>query len=135
MGFISKEDALRRFLLTGKNSSHFVWFLSSLQFFECSNGWIFGFRAQGDVLLFAFEPLLKEPVSSYSPEEFKAAWTELKAAVKPGVAMFVGIYAQYMEALKSAGFQILHVGKEPYVQLDDCIPSGKSGRGVRTARN
>ncbi|MGZ3713084.1 MAG: rhomboid family intramembrane serine protease, partial [Bdellovibrionota bacterium] len=38
-------------------------------------------------------------------------------------------------ALKSAGFQILHVGKEPYVQLDDCIPSGKSGRGVRTARN
>lgn len=137
MGFISTEQAFQRFTTAGSNSSHFVWFLANLRFFETSNGWIFGFREVGEVFLFAFEPL--EPrtpeASPPSAAAFRSAWSEILRELRPKISLFVSVYEPFMEVLRAENFQILQVGKEPYVALADCVPTGKSGKGVRAARN
>ncbi|HEY8278199.1 MAG TPA: phosphatidylglycerol lysyltransferase domain-containing protein [Bdellovibrionota bacterium] len=137
MGLISKEAAFAKFQKHGQNSSHFVWFLAGLEFFETSEGWIFAFRKQGKVTLFALEPIFPEDSSSFllNVESCKRALAEMEQAIQPGISFFVSVYDPFLNILKELGYQSLQVGKEPYVKLADCIPTGKSGKGVRAARN
>ena len=137
MSLISKEEAYLRFAKFGRNSSHFVWFLTDLKFFETSNGWVFGFHTSGKVTVFALEPLIPktEGVPYNDAHEFEIAWGEVQSGLKPKISMFVSVYDDFFKVLRSKKFQGLHVGKEPYVNLKDCIPTGKSGKGVRAARN
>ena len=99
---IAEKDAYRKFLSHGRNSSHFVWFLTRLDFFECSNGWIFAFLSKGSVTIFALEPLV--PEDSYSGDAFHLAWEELKRELKPRIALFVSVNDEFLHLLKARGF-------------------------------
>lgn len=137
MAFLTKDQAFHRFTRSGRNSSHFVWFLAGLRFYETATGWVFGYLEQGNVFLFAFEPLWPETFGDATPSgaEFRAAWEEIRRELRPKISLFVSVYQPFMEVLRGEAFQILQVGKEPYVALEDCVPTGKSGKGVRAARN
>ncbi|MGZ6338721.1 MAG: phosphatidylglycerol lysyltransferase domain-containing protein, partial [Bdellovibrionota bacterium] len=133
MPHINQETAYEKFRALGRNSSHFVWFLTPLQFFEASNGWVFGYLKRGAVTLFALEPLI--PIPGNEAAEFTLAWAEVEEALQPKISFFVSVYDQFLQILQERGFQSLQVGREPYVELANCIPTGKSGKGVRAARN
>lgn len=133
MAHISADQAFEKFRALGRNSSHFVWFLTQLSYFETSQGWVFGYLQRGPVTLFALEPLI--PAPERGAAEFPAAWAELEAAIQPRISFFISVYDEFLAWLKPVGFQALQVGKEPYVELVNCIPTGKSGKGVRAARN
>jgi Phosphatidylglycerol lysyltransferase, C-terminal len=133
---ISRDEAFGKFLEWGHNSSHFVWFLTEMQFYRCGNGWIFAFVQKGAVTLVALEPL-HPPVAGEDVDEsgVKAAWSEFESEIHPKITFFVSIYGPFFKQLRKLGFQALQVGREPYVDLSDCVPTGKSGKGVRAARN
>jgi hypothetical protein len=133
MAEISQNQVFERFLRDGRNSSHFVWFLANLQFYECRNGYIFGYTKHTDTYLFAFEPLF--PEEKFSSIELNAALKELEEIFKPKVFAFVAVYEEFLNLLKREKFQTLQVGREPYVRLADCIPTGKAGKSVRAGRN
>jgi hypothetical protein len=133
MAHLPTEIAFERFRALGRNSSHFVWFLTKMQYFETSQGWVFGYLQRGTVTLFALEPLMPDPARAAA--EFPAAWAEVVEGIQPKISFFISVYDGFLQALKNEGFQALQVGKEPYVDLANCIPTGKSGKGVRAARN
>ncbi|MGK5082175.1 phosphatidylglycerol lysyltransferase domain-containing protein [Bdellovibrionota bacterium FG-1] len=138
MPFIESSPAYERFRKEGRNSSHFVWFLAKLRFFESSDGWIFGFTQIGSVTLLALEPLLPASATEYGPETataFKKAWTEFCATVRPKISAFAAVYRPFCQILEQEGFQWIKAGEEPWVDLADCIPKGNAGKGVRSARN
>jgi hypothetical protein len=130
---ISRDSAYLKFLALGRNSSHFVWFLHQLEFFETSQGWVFAYSQRGSVTMFSLEPLVPNPATE--AEEFPLAWAEVQVALQPKISFFVSIYDSFLAHLKAEKFQSLQIGREPYVELSNCIPSGKSGKGVRAARN
>lgn len=133
MPLLPKDEVFRRFQKLGRNSSHFVWLLAELEFFEASNGWVFGYLMKGETMLLALEPLMPDPEPSV--EDFRAAWAELVAHARPGVALFISVYAPFLGLLEKSGFKGVKVGQEPWVDLADCIPTGNAGKGVRSARN
>jgi hypothetical protein len=128
---ISSDQAFESFQKLATNSSHIVWFLADLRFFQSREGWIFGFTERKGVVLLALEPLAPR----FGEAEFPEAWKEFIAEIKPRVTLFVSIYAPFTKILEKSGFQTLHVGQEPWVDLKNCIPKGNAGKGVRSARN
>ena len=138
MPLISAPEAYAVFRKYGRNSSHFVWFLAKLEFFRASNDWVFGFRRCGGDFLIALEPLIPGAPMDYEPAHgaaLAAAWAEFVAELRPETAAFVSVYAPFAELLRTQGFDTTKVGEEPWVDLQDCIPTGNSGKGVRAARN
>lgn len=137
MALISKTDAFLKFQKYGRNSSHFVWFLADLKFFECKNGWVFAYLQRKKVTLIALEPLI--PFSGTLPQidehEFLRAWNDFIEEIKPAISFFVSVYDPFLAVLKKHGFQSIQVGKEPYVDLTSFMPTGNAGKGVRAARN
>lgn len=139
MPLIEKPKAFERFKKDAANSSHFVWFLDELQFFESSEDhWIFGFRTIGNVTLVALEPLIPAAPQEYGLEHeqaFERAWKEFSDTVPFQICAFVAVYDGFQKILAQQGFQTLKIGQEPWVDLNDCIPKGNAGKGVRAARN
>ena len=138
MPLIEEKSAFTRYLKDGRNSSHFVWFLAGLKYFQSSNQWIFGYKQVGDVTLFALEPLIPGAPTEYTLEheqQFLAAWGELCAELDPKVCCFTAVYEPFLQLLHKGGFQSVKIGTEPWVCLDNCIPSGNAGKGVRWGRN
>lgn len=133
MGFLTKQDTYERFKRLGRNSSHFVWLLAELRYFEATNGVVFAFTEVGDVTLLALEPLFPEGTDPGAV--FDAGWAEFVQAANPKITAFVGVYDSFLPILKRHGFQSLRVGQEPWVDLADCIPRGNAAKGVRSARN
>ncbi len=127
---ISREEAYPKFMRLGFNSSHFVWFLADLKFFETTNGYVFAYTQVGDVTLFALEPLIPE-----GNPPLAAAWGEVCAAISPTISAFVSVYKPFVQELTRLGFQNIRIGSEPWVKLTEWMPTGNSGRGVRSARN
>jgi hypothetical protein len=137
MPLLSQEQVLERLKRDASNSSHPVWPLAGLTYYESSNHLIFGFKMfkrLGDVCLVALEPLVAGG-SPLSRQDFDLAWQEFCRDVKPGASMFVSVYDEFVPLLESAGFSAVKVGREPWVDLADCIPTGNAGKGVRSARN
>ena len=135
---IEKSQVLERLRNDARNSSHFVWLLADLKFFETSNHWVFAYTTKGDVTLFTLEPLIPGAPANYDQThfaEFKTAWEEVMQSLRPKVCAFVAIYSQFATLLKSAGFISTKVGQEPWIDLSDCIPRGNSAKGVRSSRN
>ncbi|MBC7385532.1 MAG: DUF2156 domain-containing protein [Cryobacterium sp.] len=130
MPMIGREEAYSKFKRLGFNSSHFVWFLADLKFFETSKGYVFGFAVVGDVTLFALEPLAPDPIASFSE-----AWDEVCREISPKISAFISVYDPFLTDLKPHGFRSVKIGSEPWVKLTEWMPSGNSGKGVRSARN
>jgi hypothetical protein len=138
MAFLEKNQVLNRFRSEATNSSHFVWLLAEMKYYECENGWIFAFTQIGDVTLFALEPLIPGSPVEYGPEHvdaFQKAWAEFTQIVEVKISAFVAVYDPFNKLLKQSGYNSIKVGQEPWVNLNDCIPKGNSGKGVRSARN
>ena len=137
MPFIKRSEVLEKFKKTATNSSHFVWLISDVQFFESRNGWVFAFQKIGKVTLLALEPIAPDVVqfSNQHQEAFQLAWKEFTDTLSPQISAFVSVYSPFLELLTSNGFQGIKVGEEPWVDLKDCIPRGNAGKGVRSARN
>ena len=138
MAFLERAQLLERFRKDGTNSSHFVWLLAGLKYYETANHWVFGYQTVGEVTLLALEPLIPGAPRVYAPqhqEQFAAAWAEFSAAARVRIAAFVAVYEPFLALLKNAGFCCVKVGEEPWVDLNACIPTGNSGKGVRNARN
>ncbi len=138
MPFVNRERVLERFRTDGRNSSHFVWLLAQLQYFECTNGWLFAFQRVGEVTLLALEPLIAGAPGVYTDEhvaEFKVAWQEFTVGASVKISAFVSVYEPFARLIAAAGFSTIKVGQEPWVDLGDCIPTGNAGKGVRSARN
>lgn len=130
MPLIDQDEAYASYRKLGANSSHFVWFLADLKFFRTRESYIFGFIQIGDVTLFALEPLIPENTPSFGD-----AWREFTEEMKPKVSAFVSVYKPFLAELTACGFQNIRIGSEPWVKLTEWMPTGNSGRGVRSARN
>ncbi|MBC7693529.1 MAG: DUF2156 domain-containing protein [Methylotenera sp.] len=139
MPFLQSPAVFERYRKDARNSSHFVWFLTSLQYFETpTDRWIFGFQKFGKVTLLALEPLIPESPTGSEAERlsnFERAWREFREAVQPEISAFIAVYTPFKEVLFKNQFQTLRIGQEPWVDLADCIPTGNAGKGVRGARN
>ena len=101
MAHISAEIAYEKFLKLGANSSHFVWFLTKLDFFETSRGWVFAYLQRGPVTLFALEPLI--PSGKLATEDFSSAWAEVETALQPKISFFVAVPDDFLNLLKKIG--------------------------------
>lgn len=142
MPFLEKSAVLSALKLSATNSSHFVWLLADLRFFQTTGGWTFAFQTLSSVTLIALEPLMPEALVRTSPSylagaasEFNRAFEEFRAEVKPKLCAFVSIGAPFSQWLRREGFQIVKAGEEPWIDVSECIPTGNSGKGVRSARN
>jgi len=138
MGFLSYDEALERFKSQGRNSSHFVWFLTELRFYESFQGWVFGFIQIRGITFLALEPLIPGAPTEYTFQheiDFDSAWNEFVQIINPRVVVFVSFYAPFLKLLKPLGFQTLKIGEEPWIDLKNCIPTGTAAKGVRSARN
>ncbi len=130
MAFIEPDAVFEKFKKLGSNSSHFVWMLAKLKFYETAEGFVFGFVTRKDVILLALEPLIPDEALS-----LEKAWNEFKGAVPGQVYSFVSIYEPFVKKLRPLGFGTVPIGSEPWVKLSEHLPTGNSGRGVRSARN
>lgn len=138
MGTLTKSEVLEQLRREATNSSHFVWLTAKLEYYRARNGWTFAYLQRGNVTLFALEPLAPEAPLAYDDARrvaFHDAWTEVCEALRVQTAAFVSVYSPFLPLLAAEGFHALKVGEEPWVNLDDCIPRGNSGKGVRAARN
>jgi hypothetical protein len=130
MPVIDRDTAYASYLKLGFNSSHFVWYLANLKFYRTANGFIFGFTEIGGVTLFALEPLIPDGTPS-----FTEAWDEIVRELKPRISAFVSVYQPFLASLREVDFQYIRIGSEPWVKLTEWMPTGNSGRGVRSAKN
>ncbi len=138
MGFLEAARVFPRFLTQATNSSHFIWFLAKLEFFETpSDRWVFAFLKVGSVVLVPLEPLTAEGFRDWNAEAFLRNWGEFKNALSSSsqIFLFVAVTDPFREMLADSGFQTVQVGQEPWVDLKDCIPHGNSTKGVRAAKN
>ena len=134
MPLLGASRAFERILKESTSSSHFVWLYAGIEFFESTQGWLFGFRRQGQTLLIALEPL--PPTGALEQDvDFAVAWSELDVYFAELTLGWVGLPGAYVSRLRELGFQLLQVGSEPWFALLSHLPTGKSGRGVRAARN
>jgi hypothetical protein len=140
MAYLSPDEAFERFSRLATNSSHFVWLLSGLRFYETQNHWVFGFLQIGSVTLLALEPLhpldtSESSKSKHWDEDWDSAWSEFAEVVQPKITAFVAVYSPFAAHLSRQGFKTIRIGHEPWMDLKNCIPRGNSGKGVRSARN
>ena len=138
MPFLTQSEAYERFKIHGCNSSHFVWHQAGFTFYQSTSGWIFGYQQIGAVTLFALEPLAPYDISGCTEADmnsFQSAMKEFNETVRPKITAFIGIYGPFLKFLHPLKYQSIQVGQEPWVDLQDCIPTGNSGKGVRSARN
>ena len=126
------ESRLRQ---TAFNSSHYVWALTDLKFFESSRGNLFAYQTSRQILFVALEPLPPAGEIVADNEAFAISLAELKAFTKKRTVVFVGVYAPCMEKLAALGFKGLRVGSDPWVQLEVGGPKGNKAKGIRSARN
>ena len=131
------SDVFQQFLKQGRNSSHFVWFLAKLKTFtDVETGWTYGYQQFGDTVLIALEPLCAEGYrDADTVERFKKSFQNFKKAVEGGTYAFVGVQDDFKKILHQCGFQSMVIGREPWVKLENCLPTGNAGKGVRAARN
>jgi hypothetical protein len=130
---LSRNYLTRRLQESAFNSSHYMWLLAELNYFEARNGYIFAFANSGPITYVALEPLAptnEDPLTGLQP-----ALSEFEELVKPKVMVFIGVYTQCMEQLKQLGFHGLNVGKDPWVKLSESDPVGNKAKGIRSARN
>lgn len=138
MGFLNKDEVYPYFRQWAQNSSHFVWLLDEYSYYKCNNDWIFAFKSIGVVTLIALEPLIPgAPIQMGTNHQraFKEAWEEFTKVVKPKVSAFVAVYTPFLGILRSSGFESIKIGVEPWSDLENYIPRGNAGKGVRSARN
>jgi len=139
MGPLSKSEVLEKFKISGRNSSHFVWLIAKLEYFESSNGIVFAYRTWKEIAYFALEPLLPPGTPRFESNhhsEFSKAVEEVVQFTKCHTAVFVGVPEDFLKnVLIPLKYQAIKVGEEPWVRLDNSIPRGNSGKGVRSARN
>ncbi|MBC7692332.1 MAG: DUF2156 domain-containing protein [Methylotenera sp.] len=130
MPSVSREQVHARVMSDATNSSHFVWLLADLKFYQTEDSSIFAYVKGPRVTLVALEPLLSE-----QHVNFEKQWNEFREAVAPGAVAFVSIYEPFAEQIRRLGFGILPLGSEPWVKLSEAFPTGNAGKGVRSARN
>lgn len=138
MAHLTRAEILEHLKAKATNSSHFVWLLADLKYFQSSNGWIFGYQKVGRVTLLALEPLRVGSADHYTAEDaqaFAEAWRQFVHECNVTISAFVSVYEPFMKMLGEAGFSCVKVGSEPWVDLKNCIPTGNAGKGVRNARN
>lgn len=138
MPHLTRQEAFEHFKEHATNSSHFVWLLCGIQFYETRNSWVFGYLKTGSVTLLALEPLIPKhsyPEGSFPENAFIEAWKEFDETVEPKIAAFVAVYSPFTALLSRHGFKSVRIGHEPWMNLKNCIPRGNSGKGVRSARN
>lgn len=138
MGQITQDQVYPYFKKSALNSSHFVWFLDQYEFYQSQNQWIFAYRQMGPITLLALEPLMPEELATYSTEtqqQFQLAWQEFTKVIKPKISAFVAVYSPFQALLKNGGFESIKIGVEPWADLENYIPRGNAGKGVRSARN
>lgn len=138
MPFLEREQVYSQFKRLGSNSSHFVWLIANLRFFQTTQGWIFGFIRVGKVTLFALEPLIPGAPLLYTDEHqtlFQEAWAELNRTIPLDIIAFVAVYEPFLTLLHKNGFQTLKIGKEPWISLETPLAAGNSAKGVRAAKN
>src|SRR4051812_13548562 len=128
MSEVSTDYVLKRLRREAFNSSHFVWLLADLKFFETSGGWLFAYQPVGRVTLFALEPLGPK---NESENPFAIAWQEVATHLNVRIASFVGIGVEFAKQLEAIGFGVCRVGREPWIDLKDFQPRGNDGRSVR----
>lgn len=138
MPLLTKEEIIPRLARDATNSSHYVWLIAGVAFFETSNGWIFGHTLSRGTLIIALEPLV--PPSHRDSLvvfrlELKKAWGEFFKCSGAKRAIFVAIESSFAESLQSLAFETLQIGTEPWVDLTKETARGNSGKGVRSARN
>jgi hypothetical protein len=137
MGVVSADIVYSRFARSGSNSSHFVWLISDLEFYQTENGWIFAYKRMGGTVIFALEPLPTDTSHDWkhSETEFKTAYEEMKTLLKPKRCLFAAVGEDFKGLLEKEGFHSAQIGAEPWIELKDYRPRGNSAKGVRTARN
>ena len=126
------ENRLRQ---TAFNSNHWVWLLTSLDYFESNHGHIFAYQIARDVLFIALEPLppLTSPVGA--DDLFTESLAELRRFANKQIVVIIGVYEPCMRALAHLGFTGLRVGSDPWVHLEPGGPKGNKAKGIRSARN
>ena len=127
---LDRNHVYEKFKKFGFNSSHFVWMLAELEYYETQNGYVFAYQTLNQITLIALEPLSPGEEASFSE-----AWAEFEKAIHPEVSAFVSIYETCVQKLQAIGFQTIKIGSEPWVKLSECNPKGNAGKGVRSARN
>jgi hypothetical protein len=124
---------LKRLQQSAFNSSHYVWLLSRLQYFQSSRGYLFAYAASGRTTFVALEPL--SPNANASLEDLDVSLSELRAHARCRQLAFIGIYNDFMTKLAALGYHGLQIGKDPWVDLSEYEPKGNKGKGIRSARN
>ena len=126
---ISRETAFEIFKSSATNSSHFVWFLNSFQFWQAPNqGSILAYLPIGNIILLPLEPLMTR-------DGFAADWKVFTKEHPAALYCFVAVPARFQSTLRKIGFDGLLIAKEPWIQPLHSIPKGSAGKGVRAARN
>ena len=92
MPHIDQQTAYAKFQQFGRNSSHFVWFLCDMKYFETSQGWIFGYVQKGSVTVFALEPLIPSSDAAIVADEYHRAWREFDEEVKTKIVLYVSVF-------------------------------------------
>ena len=135
---INTLETFQHFKKKGRNSSHFVWHLAELKFYQTSENWIFGYQQIGNVTLLPLEPLIPGSPSIYTLEhviEFQKAWKEFSAFTKSKINVFISVYTPFIQLLEPLKFRSIKIGEEPWLDLKHYLPRGNAGKGVRSARN
>ena len=135
MPSINAQDVFSRLRTQASNSSHFVWLLADFQFaLTLKNEWVFAYQKIGSVTLMVLEPLKPTP-TPFTNEEFQIAWKEFCLEVQPRIVAWVAVYTPFRNLLLQHQFSYLKIGHEPWMTLENCMPKGKTAKGVRAARN
>lgn len=122
-----RDSILKR----ARSSNQALWLYVPMHFYLSKSGWLFAWQEKLGVHLLAGDPLPPEKSAS-----FAEALMEWMTAEKVSRAMAIGISESTANAFEEhENFVSVAVGEEPWLDLENCIPTGKSGKGVRAGRN
>lgn len=132
------EEIIAEILEHGFNSSHSVLAHDDSEYFRSSTGWIFVYKRHRGSIQIALEPVIRDFDSRNADDlaaEFDISWDEFTRQIPASSISFVSVGKKFADILSTRGFRIFRIGKEPWMDTDKSMPSGNSGRGVRSARN
>jgi lysylphosphatidylglycerol synthetase-like protein (DUF2156 family) len=132
-------DAIKQKIISnGFNSSHSVLVHDDFLYFESSCSWIFAYKRTRRHVQVALEPVIPMFDAKSDDDivrELDISWREFTAHAGTTSVSFVSVGGRFGSILRRNGFSVLRIGREPWVSLSRWMPSGNSGRGVRSARN
>ena len=131
VGFLNSREVVPYFKARGFNSSHFVWLIGDFQYFLASSNLVIAFKKRAGILFLALEPLSE----CLEAETVNQALEELHLHLPYETMVWISIYGEFSNTLRTIGYQSIAIGKEPWLCLKQKVATGKSARGVKSARN